>query len=139
MYFLQCHVKRTERNSEFLNLLPRRGPKAFNDFIVALMETGQDHLAEALSPELAAQWTKANPQGPTALGPREPPGGYNPNYGGTQLIAPVAHPGGYLPPSEGDKEREYSQVMCINFSSCFHQSSSVSIFCTVACKTNQSP
>lgn len=36
------------QNVELLNLLPKRGPQAFDAFCVALRETKQDHLEELL-------------------------------------------------------------------------------------------
>lgn len=47
-----------ERNVMFLRKLPTRGPLAFDLFIQALNETGQEHLAQILSPSL--QSTRLN-------------------------------------------------------------------------------
>lgn len=52
-----------DRNVEFLNLLPKRGPNAFSAFCEALRETQQQHLEamilktmSSLSHEIARVW-----------------------------------------------------------------------------------
>uniref|UniRef100_A0A8D1MN99 Caspase 2 n=1 Tax=Sus scrofa TaxID=9823 RepID=A0A8D1MN99_PIG len=45
---IQAKVGSFSQNVELLNLLPKRGPQAFDAFCVALRETKQDHLEELL-------------------------------------------------------------------------------------------
>ncbi|XP_063818732.1 caspase-2 isoform X2 [Pseudophryne corroboree] len=45
---IQCKGVSYRQNSTLLDLLPRRGPKAFTIFCTALRDTGQEHLAEQL-------------------------------------------------------------------------------------------
>ena len=44
-----------------IDILPRKGPKAMEAFIVALLETGQAHIADRIEKDLADEWRKNNP------------------------------------------------------------------------------
>jgi len=50
-----------DRNAKLLSILPTRGPSAFKNFIFALVDTNQRHIAEALiSPQNIEQYIKQN-------------------------------------------------------------------------------
>lgn len=63
------------------------------------METNQSHLADALAPEIAIQWRKANPYGPAKAQdlPVQKPG-YEPYMPDYQYPVPAAQPGAFIPP-----------------------------------------
>ena len=56
---MTCHVlskvqsTRQDKAGELLNMLTRRGPKAFGIFVDALVGTSQSHLAGLLEPKYA--------------------------------------------------------------------------------------
>ncbi|XP_067833970.1 caspase-2-like, partial [Heptranchias perlo] len=45
------------KNVELLKLLPKRGPRAFDTFCTALIDTKQEHLVSLLQPRLSVQET----------------------------------------------------------------------------------
>ncbi|XP_070791477.1 caspase-2 [Pituophis catenifer annectens] len=59
MEMIQAKSGNFSQNIEFLNLLPKRGPKAFSAFCEALRETKQQHLEEMLLNSIPCHRTEA--------------------------------------------------------------------------------
>uniref|UniRef100_A0A2D4MK22 Caspase-2 n=1 Tax=Micrurus spixii TaxID=129469 RepID=A0A2D4MK22_9SAUR len=59
MEMIQAKSGNFSQNIEFLNLLPKRGPKAFSAFCEALRETKQQHLEEMLLSTIPCHTTEA--------------------------------------------------------------------------------
>ncbi|KAM3846646.1 caspase-2 isoform 2-T4 [Vipera latastei] len=59
MEMIQAKSGNFSQNVEFLNLLPKRGPKAFSAFCEALRETKQQHLEEMLFSTIPCHMTEA--------------------------------------------------------------------------------
>jgi len=55
-YVTQCKVTSNKKASHFLlSILPKRGPKAFEKFLRALVKLGSNELAKTLDPELTSK------------------------------------------------------------------------------------
>jgi len=74
---------RKRKVGKLLDILPRRGPVAFQHFINGLMKDDQECVAECLDPDLVAQWNSVHP--------KLKPGSHNPYPGQQPLPVPQSH------------------------------------------------